>query len=115
MIFEGYIGNEGFRIQVAQAVNILEQSRAFQVLLEIAAERGQLQPSEHPTETAALTASYINGYHQALKDLHGLGKTNASKKDIQDLKGYQTVKALHENKEITDAEFESYKQRHNIK
>lgn len=106
MILKKSLSNASFKQQAMSAVNILDSIRAFQVLMEIGIARGKIQPSTHPTETAALTAAYMAGYNEALSDLYDLG--NFAEKTISKPNSTAVITELHRIGEITDDEFKRY-------
>lgn len=112
MILKEALTNNSFRSRVQSAVSILEDCRAFQVLLEIGAERGRLPKSSSPMETAALSGAYLSGYNEALKDLHGLAVVTEEQTRIQP--NFGVVAALHKKGDLTDDEFEQFKSRNAV-
>lgn len=105
MLIEQFIANKEAITALRNSLSSLNRINFFGVMLEVAAKRSRLQPSEHPTETAAITGSWHNGYVAAIEDIFSFIDNIAEKKE-QAIVDFGALKTLLDAGEITPEEYE---------
>lgn len=91
---------------ISDTVGKLKKQGMFHALLEVAARRSELQRSDKPLETSALTAAWHSGYVSALFDLFEF-KERFVEPEPESKPGmdFGAVLALYKSGEITQEEY----------